>query len=153
VLVRATEGDHVSGGVRRRWFWSLGVAVLCLGLVVVSAPPGPARAALGGLTAFVIDGDTAGPDDWDALPKNLLENQRVDDVCGNGVLDPDQLDGKLADLDLDAPEPTPGNVVGKGDLCTVWRAQEAVPNAAGGYDVVLYGAWSPLSGNGEVTLY
>jgi hypothetical protein len=143
----------MSLGVRRRWAWSLGAVAICLGLVVGWAPPGPARAALSGLTAFVIDGDTAGPDDWDDLPQNLLENQQVGDVCGNGVLDPDQLDGKLADLDLDAPETTPGNVVGKGDLCTVWRAQEAVPNAAGGYDVVLYGAWSRFSGNGEVTLY
>ena len=119
-------------------------AMLLCGVLVWMPFPGRADAALGGLTQFAIDGDTAGPNDWDALPANLLEHQDVTDACGNGVLDPDQLGGKLEDLDLDAPAPTPGNVVGKGDVCHVWRAVEAVPDASGSFDIVLYGAWAAV---------
>lgn len=122
-------------GFRSLLVW--GVAAACL--VVLMVPVPNAQAALG-LTDFAIDGNTGGPNDWDELPPTILENATTPDACGNAVLDPDQLDGKLADLDLDAPNPTPGNVVGKGDLCRVWRATEAVADGAGGYQLILYGA-------------
>src|SRR5690349_4007819 len=99
---------------RSRVVW--GAAAMCL--VVLMLPVSKAQAALG-LTDFAIDGNTGGPNDWDELPPTILENATTPDACGNGVLDPDQLDGELADLDLEAPDPTPGKVVNKGDLCQV----------------------------------
>ena len=143
-------------GWRRRGV-ALGAVVLLSAMAMVAGLPAaaPAIAAVAG-ASLVIDGNTAGPNDWGALPADLLESTTTDDVCGNGLVDPDQLDGKLDDLDLDAPGPTPGNVVGKGDFCQVWRAVQAVPTVsgpAGGLDLILYGAWQRFSSNGEVTGY
>ena len=99
----------------------------------------------------MIDGNTNGPNDWDDLPPNLLDSDTTADACGSGVLDPTQLDGKLDALDVNNPNPTPGNVVNKGDFCRVWRAVEAVPGSDGNLDIVLYGAWQRFFANGEVT--
>ncbi|MCV2393674.1 hypothetical protein OEB99_05075 [Actinotalea sp. M2MS4P-6] len=137
--------------LRRRGTAFLAALAPVVLLGIVGAPA--ASAALGGLTAFAIDGDTTGPDDWDDPPSAVLDLSVVDDACGNGVLDPDQLDGKLDDLDLDAPEVTPGNVVSKGDLCRVWTATQAVPDGAAGFHVILYGAWQRFSSNGEASMY
>ena len=102
----------------------------------------------------MIDGNTAGVNnDWDSLPPNLLDSDTTADACGSGVLDPTQLDGKLDALNVNNPNPTPGNVVNKGDFCRVWRAVEAVPDAAGNLNIVLYGAWQRYFANGEVTGY
>ena len=135
---------------------ALGAAALLTGIgLVVGAPPTPpASALLNPAPSIVIDGNTIGVNnDWDSLPPNLLDSDTTADACGSGVLDPTQLDGKLDALDVNNPNPTPGNVVNKGDFCRVWRAVEAVPGAGGNLDIVLYGAWQRYFANGEVTGY
>ncbi len=59
----------------------------------------PAAAALGGRTDFAIDGNTDGPNDWDAPPASLLDLVNLSDACGNGVVDPTTVSGKLDDFD------------------------------------------------------
>lgn len=61
--------------------------VLTALLVPSVAPAAPATAALDGPTAFAIDGDTAGPDDWDDLPDTVVYDSAPEDVCGNGMID------------------------------------------------------------------
>jgi hypothetical protein len=149
-------GDvQLRGRQRGRRGVALGVAALLTGIgLVVGAPPTPpASAVLNPAPSIEMDGNTAGPDDWEALPPNLLDSDTTADACGSGVLDPTQLDGKLDALDVNNPNPTPGNVVNKGDFCRVWRAVEAVPGTGGNLDIVLYGAWQRYFGNGEVTGY
>lgn len=138
--------------VRRRAL-ALGTAALLVGIgFAVGGPTTPDAAALTFTPSITIDGNTAGPNDWDDLPPNLLDSDTTADACGSGVLDPDQLDGRLDALNVNNPSPTPGNVVNKGDFCRVWRAMEAVPDG-GNLDVVLYGAWERYFANGEVTGY
>lgn len=48
------------------------IMVLAAILVSPVTPAAPAAAALDGLTTFAIDGDTAGPDDWDDLPDTVV---------------------------------------------------------------------------------
>lgn len=129
---------------------AVGIAVA---LPVALVPQGSASAALAGLTDFAIDGDTIGPNDWDAPPSSLLDLTIAHDACGTGVLDPDQLDGKLDDLVLDSLVPTPGNVASKADVCQVWSATEAVANGDGSFDVILYGAWERFSASGAATVF
>ena len=123
-------------------------------LVGPSAPQ--ADAALNGLTRFEIDGNTDGPNDWDAPYDGLLGAPFASsDACvtDGSHIDPDQLNGKLDALDLSNPSPTPGNVVKKGDLCKVWRAVEYVATN-GRARPVFYGAWSrPANVKGEVTVF
>jgi hypothetical protein len=116
-----------------------------------------AHAAFDGRTAFQIDGNTAGPNDWDDPPVSLLANVDVADACGNGVLDPTTVSGKLEDFDLDSPDPQPGGVVAAADLCEAWYAVDAAPGPDGDYELILYGAWRRDDTNsatsGEVTIF
>ncbi|MBI4935556.1 MAG: hypothetical protein HY828_16875 [Actinobacteria bacterium] len=137
-------------------------AVVALLVPLVAAPllVGPTAAsmdaALSGLTLFNIDGNTAGPNDWDAPYPGLLGAPfSSNDPCvtQGSHIDPDQLNGRLDALDPSNPNPTPGKVVKKGDLCKVWRAVEYV-TTNGRARPVFYGAWSrPANVKGEVTVF
>jgi hypothetical protein len=123
-------------------------------LLVPSAPR--ADAALDGRTRFEIDGDLDGQSDWDAPYEGLMGAPFAgDDACvtDGSHIDPDQLNGRLDTLDLGRPNPTPGNVAKKGDLCRVWHAVEYL-STNGRARPVFYGAWSrPANVSGEITVF
>ena len=127
-----------------------GIAVLAFMLVTGSflvVMPGHAEAAFGGLTAFDIDGDLAGPNDWnDAATASRISAAVISDLCddnGDDVLVPS------TKLD-DASWPTTNQkAVKKGDLCRVWTGSEQASNG----DIILYFGWERLDVTGEVTVY
>jgi hypothetical protein len=131
------------------------LVLACVALTSVDRGSRPAMAAIGGLTAFAIDGNTTGPDDWDNPPPGVLGAPFTDDdACGasGGSIDPTALSGQLDDFDPNGPVPAPrpGNVNKKSDLCRVWRAVEY---AGAARTPVLYGAWQRAQSGGESTVY
>jgi len=134
--------------------------------VLVARTTTTAQAALGGLTLFNIDGDTAGPNDWDAPYAGLMPIFPLA-PGGSGVTepcivpsDPDQLDGKLNKtgnnpaFDPETATATPGNVVNKGDLCKAYVAYEVKAMPDGTYHTILYGAWQRAAGQGgQISFY
>jgi hypothetical protein len=133
------------------------VMLLLAGPLAALVTAAPASAALGGRTDFQIDGNTEGPNDWDDPPASMLELVNIGDPCGNGVLDPTTLSGKLDDLDLENPDPQPGNVSASADLCEGWYGLDVAVGAEGDYELILYGAWrrddSKSATSGESTVF
>lgn len=137
-----------------------------VGLTVSAVPAG---AALSDLTAFAIDGNAQGPNDWEAPYAALRDLTIADDVCDiNPVVDPDTGEevtdepdrvvpgNKLDDIDLDSPPVDAGNVNRKSDICRVYRAWEIVraPGDLGSdqYQIIFYGAWARPNVNGELNV-
>ena len=106
----------------------------------------PADAAFGGATSFEIDGDTVGANDWDGnAPAYGIV--RTDD---GGCDDKSPENQIVPSTKLDDPwVVNSGQVLGKGDLCTVWTGSELT---AGG-DAIFYFAWLREFNQGEVTVY
>jgi hypothetical protein len=145
---------------------------LVVGSTMTLAAVPAAQAALpqgnGDLTAFAIDGDTAGPNDWDApygpgmTPQGNrttgLRGQpfRTADACGSGVKEDAVVPG--TGLSQVVIEDLPGlvttaNVLDKGDLCGVYLASELV-EVGGAYNTILYGAWDrDAAKRGEVFVH
>jgi uncharacterized repeat protein (TIGR01451 family) len=106
----------------------------------------PADAALGGATLFEIDGDTAGADDWDGNAPVYDIVKTNDGGCVSQAAENQIVPGTK----LDAPwAVNTGQVLGKGDLCSVWTGSELT---AGG-DAIFYFAWLREFNQGEVTVY
>src|SRR5262245_26806404 len=116
----------------RRRVLGAGTAVLAIAAstaVVVPITEQAADAAFPGQpfqTNFEIDGNTvvngnvppsAGSGvDWANASSWLQDTSQPTEFCGNGV-DPTTVSGKLDDFNPFAPNPTPDQVLNKGDLC------------------------------------
>ena len=107
---------------------------------------GVANAAPGSVTAFRIDGDTSGPDDWATSnggdPYHVAE---ITDKCSDNSDDSLVPSTKLKD-----PWPVELHKANsKGDICKVWTGWERRPD---GHIILLF-AWERLENTGEVTIY
>ena len=70
--------------------------------------------------------------------------------------DPTRVDGKLNDFDFFAPNPTPGNINGKDNLCQAFIAWEPVNVTASGVTTVhyvLYGGWRRNAIPGDMSFF
>src|SRR4051812_42326965 len=151
-------------GVRgRRLVGAIAVPIVAAALVTVSAAP-DAHAALNNLTNFEIDANTVvnGPSppsggsgvDWANATSFLQDVGTPTEAC-TGV-DPTILTGKLDALDPFAPNPQPGNVNAKDDLCQAFTAWEPVNVTTGGVTSVhyiLYGGWRRNAVTGDMSFF
>ena len=127
----------------------------------------PAGAAFPGQpwqTNFEIDGNQVvnGPSppssgagiDW-ANGASLLQNFATPTEACTGT-DPTTLTGKLDAFNLFAPNPVPGSVTPKTNLCqafTGWQAVNVTQAGVSSLHYILYGGWRRNAVTGDVSLY
>lgn len=128
----------------------LGRALLALLLAVPFVSHygvGYASAGLGGDTLFAIDGDPSGPDDWEAaVASGEFNAVLTEDLCnstGDDIVVPS------TKLDDDPWMTKTGNVVDKGDLCSLWTGWDRAPDG----DIIFLLGWERYGNTGEVTIY
>jgi hypothetical protein len=142
-------------------------AALLFASILVGIPSEPAaHAAIGGLTNFEIDGNQVvnGPSppsggagiDWANATSFLQNVGQPTEPCGVNP-DPTALNVKLNVFNPFAPNPRPGNINGKDDICQGFIAWQPVEVPSGGVTsthFVLYGGWQrQLSQTGDMSFF
>ena len=90
--------------------------------------------------------------DWDNAASFIQDFGNPTEACGPGV-DPTTISGKLDDFNVFAPNPVPGLVLNKGDICQAFSGWEVVnvTTAPGATELhyILYGGWRRDPGRGR----
>jgi hypothetical protein len=154
--------------VRRDLFCVTALLVITAGLVTVPGLVRPADAAFPGQpwqTNFEIDGNEVvnGPSppsggagvDWANAASFLQDFGNVTEACTG--TDPTTISGKLDDFNVFAPNPVPGQILAKGDLCQAAIGWEVInvttPTGATELHYILYSAWRRNPVPGEISFY
>jgi hypothetical protein len=140
------EADNMSAIAQRRTALAAALFVLLylLQVVVLMAPPASAAAS----PTFEIDGNLDGVNDWEGTNAAAFDVEDWPDICGNDP-EPNSKIVESTKLDDDPWVIDSGNVLGKGDLCSVWTGFEVLDDG----DIVFLFAWLRDTNTGEVNIY